>query len=184
MKRLLSVTAEKVGSQEKRIKRRYQKKKHAPHISTVRWVDWERITFLRGLSKYGKGKWKEIAKAIPTRTTIQVKTHAQMILKRMNAGEDIFAPLICPIEKATKDSWTSDDDKTVDTCYSTQSELQVESNIMKCLVPAWKPAYNTPTSLLNTDVETIAARILLTLSSKKTEYYSGEGMQKDMKTEN
>ena len=41
----------------------------------------------------GKGKWKEIATMIPTRSTIQVKTHAQQIIKRVEAGEDIYAYL-------------------------------------------------------------------------------------------
>ena len=38
----------------------------------------------------GRGKWKEIATLIPTRSTIQVKTHAQIIMKRQEMGEDIF----------------------------------------------------------------------------------------------
>lgn len=41
----------------------------------------------------GKGKWKEIATMIPTRSTVQVKTHAQMVMKRMEAGEDVFEDL-------------------------------------------------------------------------------------------
>jgi hypothetical protein len=28
---------------------------------------------------------------IPTRSTVQVKTHAQMIMKRVEAGDDVFA---------------------------------------------------------------------------------------------
>lgn len=39
----------------------------------------------------GKGKWKEIATMIPTRSTIQVKTHAQQVMKRVQAGDDVFA---------------------------------------------------------------------------------------------
>jgi len=39
----------------------------------------------------GRGKWKEIATLIPTRSTVQVKTHAQMIMKRVEAGDDVFA---------------------------------------------------------------------------------------------
>lgn len=35
----------------------------------------------------GRGKWKEIATLIPTRSTIQVKTHAQMVMKRQEMGE-------------------------------------------------------------------------------------------------
>jgi len=56
-----------------------------------RWSNWEKEMFLRGLRQFGKGKWKQIQKMIPTRTTIQVKTHAQLVLKRIADGEDIFA---------------------------------------------------------------------------------------------
>lgn len=59
-------------------------------VKRGRWQREESITFLKGLRLHGKGKWKEIAKSIPTRTTVQVKTHAQMILKKMDAGEDVF----------------------------------------------------------------------------------------------
>jgi len=31
---------------------------------------------------------------IPTRTTVQVKTHAQMVLKHIELGEDVFAELV------------------------------------------------------------------------------------------
>lgn len=30
---------------------------------------------------------------IPTRSTVQVKTHAQMVMKRVEAGEDVFEDL-------------------------------------------------------------------------------------------
>ena len=39
----------------------------------------------------GRGKWKEIATMIPTRPTIQVKTHAQQVMKRADLGEDVYA---------------------------------------------------------------------------------------------
>ena len=39
----------------------------------------------------GRGKWKEIATMIPTRSTIQVKTHAQQVMKRADLGEDVYA---------------------------------------------------------------------------------------------
>jgi SHAQKYF class myb-like DNA-binding protein len=58
-----------------------------------RWTPAEKAAFLTGLKRFGRGKWKEIAKLIPTRSTVQVKTHAQMIMRRVNAGEDVFADL-------------------------------------------------------------------------------------------
>mmetsp|Transcript_16053 Transcript_16053/g.34768 ORF Transcript_16053/g.34768 Transcript_16053/m.34768 type:complete len:171 (-) Transcript_16053:111-623(-) len=62
-------------------------------IKSGRWTVEEKATFLKGLKMFGKGKWKEIATMIPTRSTIQVKTHAQQIIKRVEAGEDIYAYL-------------------------------------------------------------------------------------------
>ncbi|KAL3797447.1 hypothetical protein ACHAW5_004466 [Stephanodiscus triporus] len=62
-----------------------------PTCKSGRWTDAERLTFLKGLKRFGRGKWKEIATLIPTRSTVQVKTHAQMIMKRVEAGDDPFA---------------------------------------------------------------------------------------------
>eukprot|EP00574_Skeletonema_japonicum_P009510 CAMPEP_0201734980 /NCGR_PEP_ID=MMETSP0593-20130828/35900_1 /ASSEMBLY_ACC=CAM_ASM_000672 /TAXON_ID=267983 /ORGANISM="Skeletonema japonicum, Strain CCMP2506" /LENGTH=151 /DNA_ID=CAMNT_0048228455 /DNA_START=9 /DNA_END=464 /DNA_ORIENTATION=- len=58
-----------------------------------RWTPAEKAAFLTGLRRFGRGKWKEIAKLIPSRSTVQVKTHAQMIMRRVDAGEDVFADL-------------------------------------------------------------------------------------------
>jgi SHAQKYF class myb-like DNA-binding protein len=58
-----------------------------------KWEEWERIRFLQGLRRYGRGKWSKIGEGIPTRTTIQVKTHAQVVLGRMDKGENVFAEL-------------------------------------------------------------------------------------------
>ncbi len=41
--------------------------KRKSNIKRGRWELKERITFLRGLQRYGKGKWKAIAKLIPHR---------------------------------------------------------------------------------------------------------------------
>ena len=49
------------------------------------------IISYRSTMHSGRGKWKEIATLIPTRSTIQVKTHAQMVMKRQEMGEDIFS---------------------------------------------------------------------------------------------
>lgn len=49
--------------------------------------------YLCFVSQSGRGKWKEIATLIPSRSTVQVKTHAQMVMKRVEAGEDVFEDL-------------------------------------------------------------------------------------------
>ncbi|KAG7340172.1 Myb-like DNA-binding protein [Nitzschia inconspicua] len=58
-----------------------------------RWEKWEQIAFLRGLREHGRGHWKTIGKRIPTRTTVQVKTHAQVELKKLDNGFNIFEEL-------------------------------------------------------------------------------------------
>ncbi|KAL3789502.1 hypothetical protein HJC23_009738 [Cyclotella cryptica] len=63
------------------------------NVKSGRWTQAEKLTFLVGLKKFGRGKWKEIATMIPSRSTIQVKTHAQMVMKRVEEGEDIFDEL-------------------------------------------------------------------------------------------
>jgi hypothetical protein len=32
-----------------------------------RWTKYEQVAFLRGIKKFGKGKWSKIATAIPSR---------------------------------------------------------------------------------------------------------------------
>ncbi len=44
--------------------------------STGRWTNEEHQQFEDGLRKYGK-QWKRIAEEIPTRTVVQIRTHAQ-----------------------------------------------------------------------------------------------------------
>ena len=51
------------------------------------------MAFLRGLRLYGRGNWKKIATLIPTRGTVQTKTHAQTLMKKYAEGENIFREL-------------------------------------------------------------------------------------------
>mmetsp|Transcript_23380 Transcript_23380/g.32759 ORF Transcript_23380/g.32759 Transcript_23380/m.32759 type:complete len:337 (+) Transcript_23380:454-1464(+) len=60
---------------------------------TGRWSIEEKLLFLYGLSKFGKGKWKKIGSLLPTRSLVQIKSHAQKVMKRHEAGEDIFVTL-------------------------------------------------------------------------------------------
>lgn len=79
-------------------------------IKTGRWERWERQAFLEGLRKYGQGKWKKISKLIPTRTPIQVKTHAQVILKKIATGAQVFEYLESGND-LTEKSLTPEDDE-------------------------------------------------------------------------
>ncbi|GMI49065.1 hypothetical protein TrCOL_g9978 [Triparma columacea] len=58
-----------------------------------RWTFAEQVVFLQGLRTYGKGNWKQIGRDIPTRSLIQIKSHAQKVLKKIDAGEDLYRML-------------------------------------------------------------------------------------------
>lgn len=53
---------------------------------TGRWTEEEHATFLEQLAKTGKD-WKQIAKAIPTRTIVQIRTHAQKYFMKLEKQE-------------------------------------------------------------------------------------------------
>ena len=59
------------------------------HISG-RWTNSEHEAFLRGLHMYGR-EWKKVATLIPTRTSAQVRSHAQKYLLRTNAISTNFS---------------------------------------------------------------------------------------------
>lgn len=61
--------------------------------NTGRWGGSEKRLFLEGLRRYGKGRWKQIGKVVKTRSLVQIKSHGQKVLKKLEAGEDIFAEL-------------------------------------------------------------------------------------------
>ena len=50
--------------------------------STGRWTTQEHQAFVRGLALYGR-EWKRVALDIPTRTSAQVRSHAQKYLSKM-----------------------------------------------------------------------------------------------------
>lgn len=75
----------------------------APRASqrSGRWSADEQLLFLHGLKVFGKGRWKKIRTFLPFRSLIQIKSHAQKVMKRVEAGDDIFAPYtanICQVE--------------------------------------------------------------------------------------
>jgi len=53
-----------------------------PHIATGRWSTAEHALFLKGLAAYGK-EWKKVSKMIPSRTVVQIRTHAQKYFQKL-----------------------------------------------------------------------------------------------------
>ena len=64
-----------------------------PPFRTGRWTPDEKILFLYGLKMFGKGRWKKMSVYLPQRSLVQIKSHAQKVLKRQQAGENIFRRL-------------------------------------------------------------------------------------------
>jgi SHAQKYF class myb-like DNA-binding protein len=50
-----------------------------------RWSPGEHASFLKELARYGPA-WREISKNIPTRTTVQIRTHAQKYFLKLKRG--------------------------------------------------------------------------------------------------
>lgn len=67
--------------------------KGASRVKSGRWSLDEKLMFLYGLSVFGKGRWKKIHAYVPERSLVQIKSHAQKVLKRVDAGENVFQRL-------------------------------------------------------------------------------------------
>lgn len=50
--------------------------------NTGRWTKEEHAIFLQGLERHGK-EWKEISHMIPTRSVVQIRTHAQKYFQKV-----------------------------------------------------------------------------------------------------
>ena len=55
--------------------------------TTGRWTDEEHQAFLRGLHTYGR-EWKKVASHIPTRSSAQVRSHAQKYFSKLQKEEE------------------------------------------------------------------------------------------------
>ena len=58
--------------------------------STGRWTEDEHQAFLQGLHTYGR-EWKKVASHIPTRSSAQVRSHAQKYFAKLQKEEDVWA---------------------------------------------------------------------------------------------
>mmetsp|Transcript_56345 Transcript_56345/g.136661 ORF Transcript_56345/g.136661 Transcript_56345/m.136661 type:complete len:346 (+) Transcript_56345:3991-5028(+) len=55
----------------------YRRTPSGEFVNGGHWTEDEQERFLEGLRLHGRGRWKRIAHVVGTRTTVQVKTHAQ-----------------------------------------------------------------------------------------------------------
>lgn len=58
-------------------------KRRKTGTSSGRWTSTEHQIFLKGLGQFGR-EWKRVAESIPTRTSAQVRSHAQKYFAKQN----------------------------------------------------------------------------------------------------
>lgn len=62
-----------------------------------RWTKEEHQSFLRGFHTYGR-EWKKVASHIPTRTSAQVRSHAQKYFTKLQKEEDSWADTYASVD--------------------------------------------------------------------------------------
>jgi SHAQKYF class myb-like DNA-binding protein len=96
--KMSKITPVKRATNLKKSKRK--QRKEASQFSAGRWTDSEHQAFLQGLATYGR-EWKRVAQHIPTRTSAQVRSHAQKYFTKLqqqdishenSANETIMTP--------------------------------------------------------------------------------------------
>jgi SHAQKYF class myb-like DNA-binding protein len=73
-------------SSEKKRRTNAAKKPVDKNNCTGRWTKDEHALFLEGIKLHGK-EWKKIAETIPTRTVVQIRTHAQKYFQKLAKAE-------------------------------------------------------------------------------------------------
>ena len=60
---------------------------HNPNINNGRWTEEEKNRFIQGITLYGIN-WKKVKTLIPTRSDIQIRSHAQKYFHKMKLCKD------------------------------------------------------------------------------------------------
>ena len=95
-----------------------------------RWTDDEERLFAEGFSRCGWGEWNAIAKMIPTRTNIQVKTHAQKVLRKQHKEEKSSQKYVKKMPPlALPESTSSDADAPAATNNENDTHLPAEQRV-------------------------------------------------------
>lgn len=65
-----------------------------PKYKHGRWTDKEHSDFIRGIFKLGKNNWKKLEEEIPTRTSTQIRSHAQKFLVKLLKKYNILSRIV------------------------------------------------------------------------------------------
>lgn len=106
------------------------KDENTESYNTGRWGGSEKRLFLEGLRRYGKGRWKQIGKVVKTRSLVQIKSHGQKVLKKLEAGEDIFAEL-------DKETISIDNSSQDNENFESESILQQNKSFKEKFLPSY-----------------------------------------------
>lgn len=64
-----------------------------PKYKQGRWTDHEQLDFIKGIFKLGKNNWKKLEEEITTRTSTQIRSHAQKFLVKLLKKYNILSKL-------------------------------------------------------------------------------------------
>lgn len=70
-----------------------------PELKQGRWSDQEHRNFIKGILKTGKNNWKKLEEEIPTRTSTQIRSHAQKFLMKLLKKYNILSKHISLIKR-------------------------------------------------------------------------------------
>lgn len=90
--------------------RRKRTTRVSPGQSSGRWTEWEHQAFLDGLKECGR-EWKKVALRIPSRSSAQIRSHAQKYFAKLQRDQDTvmdsFSDDGTPMEHAQPSTITS-----------------------------------------------------------------------------
>ena len=108
--------------------------------TTGRWTPQEHEAFLEGLKTYGR-EWKKVAKRIPTRTSAQIRSHAQKYFAKIDKEQKIDATeqrrLSITEDMPSVDSYTSSGNRHVSSSLLIQTIMrdptEIETRVCRTL---------------------------------------------------
>ena len=113
-------------------------KKCSKKVVCGRWTESEQTSFLRGIKKFGRGKWSKIASMIPSRTVVQVKTHGQTMFKNIKSSADLELMLMHVDDTDTNYNSSSSTDQTIPQSDSESefNDCEIESLVSHRSIPS------------------------------------------------
>ena len=114
--------------------------KRCNNSTTGRWTPQEHEAFLEGLKTYGR-EWKKVAKCIPTRTSAQIRSHAQKYFAKIDKEQKIDATeqrrLSITEDMPSVDSYTTSGNRHVSSSLLIQTIMrdptEIETRVCRTL---------------------------------------------------